>query len=263
MGSGPLQGKRCKGEPARLARALGYYGYLNQARLDAIEQAAALIARVRSVARDTEQTRRRLQAQIDELERQRAELQAARGERRRILERLRASIADKGERLQRMEANRAELERLLDRLGSVIADIPAAPLEETPFASRSGRLAWPVQGRLRDRFGSPRAEGRMRSRGLVIAAESGTRVHAVYYGRVVFADWLSGFGQLIIIDHLDGYLSLYGYNQRLLRSAGDWVTPGEPIATVGDSGGQERAGLYFEIRRNGEPVDPERWLAKR
>lgn len=250
-------------EPARLARALGYYGYLNRARLDAIERTVALVTRVRTVERETERTRRRLQAEIDALERQRRELESARAERRRILERLQASITDKGERLERMEANRAELERLLDRLGSVIADIPAAPLEETPFASRSGRLGWPVDGNLRARFGAPRAEGRMRSRGLVIAAESGTEVHAVYYGRVVFADWLSGFGQLIIIDHLDGYLSLYGYNQRLLRSTGDWVTPGEPIATVGDSGGQERAGLYFEIRRDGQPVDPEDWLARR
>lgn len=250
-------------EPGRLARALGYYGYLNRARLDAIERTIALTAEVRAVERETELTRQRLQRELDALERQRGRLQAARAERRRVLERLQASIADKGERLERMEANRAELERLLDRLGSVLADIPAAPLEERPFASRDGALAWPVDGTLRARFGSPRADGRMRSRGLVIGAETGTPVRAVYYGRIVFADWLSGFGQLVIIDHLDGYLSLYGYNQRLLRSTGDWVTPGEPIATVGDSGGQDRAGLYFEIRRNGRPVDPEGWLARR
>lgn len=250
-------------EPARLARALGYYGYLNRARLDAIDRATELMAEVRAVEQETERTRRRQQAELDALERQRGELESVRAERRRILERLRASIAEKGQRLERMQANRDELERLLERLGSVIADIPAAPLEEHPFASRNGRLDWPVEGRVRARFGSPRAEGRLRSRGLVITAETGTEVHAVYYGRVIFADWLSGFGQLIIIDHLDGYLSLYGYNQRLLRSTGDWVTPGEPIATVGDSGGQERAGLYFEIRRDGRPVDPERWLAQR
>lgn len=250
-------------EPARLARALGYYEYLNRARLDAIDRATTLMAEVRDVERETERSRRRLQTEIDKLERQRGELQSVRDERRRVLERLRTSIAEKGERLEHMEANREELERLLERLGSVIADIPAAPLEERPFASRNGHLDWPVDGDLRARFGSPRAEGRMRSRGLVIGAESGTEVHAVYYGRVIFSDWLSGFGQLIIIDHLDGYLSLYGYNQRLLRSTGDWVTPGEPVATVGDSGGQDRAGLYFEIRRDGRPVDPEGWLAAR
>jgi septal ring factor EnvC (AmiA/AmiB activator) len=250
-------------EPARLARALGYYGYFNAARLDAIDRTEALMREVRAVERETEQTRRQLQAELDTLKRQREELESARVERRRILQRLRASIADKGERLQRMEADREELERLLDRLGSVLADIPAAPLEERPFGTRTGELQWPVDGNLRDGFGAPRAEGRMRSRGLVIAAESGTPVRAVYYGRVVFADWFSGFGQLLIIDHLDGYLSLYGYNQRLLRSAGDWVTPGEPIATVGDSGGQSRPGLYFEIRRDGQPVNPERWLAQR
>lgn len=250
-------------EPARLARALGYYGYFNRARLDAIEQTTALVREVDAVERETQATRRQLQRELDALQRQRDELQTARGERRRILDRLRASIVDKGERLERMEANREELERLLDRLSSVLADIPAAPLEERPFHTRTGKLEWPVNGTLRDRFGAPRAEGRMRSRGLVIAAESGSTVRAVYYGRVIFADWLSGFGQLIIIDHLDGYLSLYGYNRRLLRSTGDWVTPGEPVATVGDSGGQERSGLYFEIRRDGQPVNPERWLARR
>lgn len=250
-------------EPARLARALGYYGYFNDARLDAINRTEQLVAEVREVERETERTRRTLQRELDALEDQREELETARTERRGILQRLRASIADKGERLDRMEANRKELERLLDRLSSVLADIPAAPLEERPFGTRAGELRWPVDGRLRDRFGSPRAEGRMRLRGLVIGAESGTQVRAVYYGRVVFADWLSGLGQLLIIDHLDGYLSLYGYNQRLLRSTGDWVTPGEPVATVGDSGGQDRSGLYFEIRRDGQPVDPERWLASR
>lgn len=250
-------------EPSRLARALGYYGYLNRARLDAIDRANELMAEARTVARETERTRQQLQAEIDNLERQRQELQSVRAERRRVLERLRQSIAERGERLEHMEANRDELERLLERLGSVIADIPAAPLEERPFETRDGQLPWPVNGNLRARFGSPRADGRLRSRGLVIAAESGTEVHAVYYGRVMFADWLSGFGQLIIIDHLDGYLSLYGYNQRLLRSTGDWVTPGEPIAAVGDSGGQDRAGLYFEIRHDGRPVDPEQWLARR
>lgn len=250
-------------EPARLARALGYYGYFNAARLDAIGRTETLVREVRAVERETEQTRRSLQQELDTLQHQRTELETARAERRQILERLRASIADKGERLERMEANREELERLLDRLSSVLADIPAAPLEERPFGSRTGELQWPVDGDLRARFGAPRAEGRMRARGLVITAESGTPVRAVYYGRVVFADWFSGFGQLIIIDHLDGYLSLYGYNQRLLRSTGDWVTPGEPVATVGDSGGQARAGLYFEIRRDGQPVNPERWLAQR
>jgi len=250
-------------DPTRLARALGYYGYFNRARLDAIERTELLVREVRAVEREAETTRRQLQAELDKLEQQRDELQSARAERRKILQRLRASIADKGERLERMEADREELEHLLDRLSSVLADIPAAPLEERPFGSRTGKLQWPVDGELRQGFGTPRAQGRMRSRGLVIAAESGSRVRAVYYGRVVFADWLSGFGQLIIIDHLDGYLSLYGYNQRLLRSTGDWVTPGEPVATVGESGGQARPGLYFEIRRNGQPVNPERWLAQR
>ncbi len=98
---------------------------------------------------------------------------------------------------------------------------------------------------------------------MVIDAAAGEPVRAVYHGRVVFADWLEGFGQLLIVDHLDGWLSLYGYNRQLLRSTGDWVAPGETIARVGATGGQRSAGVYFEIRQQGDPVDPMDWLAAR
>jgi len=250
-------------DPAAVARALGYYGYLNNARLAAIDKARGLIAELGEVAEETRAAQDKLSADRSELAQRREELEGARSERRALLARLERAIEDKDARLQRMEASRDQLEQLLEKLGSVLADIPAAPLEEKPFASRRGELSWPVQGPLRARYGAPRASGRMRWRGVVIDADGGTDVRAVYYGRVVFADWLSGFGQLIIIDHLDGYMSLYGYNRRLLRTTGDWVAPGEVIAAVGDSGGREHTGLYFEIRRKGQPVDPLRWLASR
>lgn len=250
-------------EPAALARALGYYGYFNRARLDAIERAHTLIAELDEVSARTRETEARLEADRAELDEQRAALEDARAERRRVLARLERSIEDKGERLDSLEASRERLQGLLRELAPVLDDIPAAPLEERPFPTREGELAWPVRGPLRARFGAARASGRMTWQGIVIDAEAGTRVRAVYHGRVVFADWLSGFGQLIIIDHLDGFLSLYGYNQRLLRGTGDWVSPGDAIAAVGDSGGRQEPGLYFEIRRQGEPVDPLTWLASR
>ena len=128
------------------------------------------------------------------------------------------------------------------------------------FSSARGKLPWPVNGRLLARFGDARGgDARAKWDGVMISASTGTQVRAVHGGRVVFADWLRGAGLLVILDHGNGYLSLYGHNQRLLKSAGDVVKAGEAISTVGDSGGQESAGLYFAIRQQGRPSDPAQW----
>lgn len=126
-----------------------------------------------------------------------------------------------------------------------------------------GQLPWPLEGRLRATFGSPVDDSRMRWQGLWIAADSGDEVRAVHHGRVVFADWLNGFGLLVILDHGDGLMSLYGRNQSLLRTVGEWVRPGDVISEVGVSGGFSEPGLYFELRRNGQPENPANWLKKR
>ena len=128
------------------------------------------------------------------------------------------------------------------------------------FSAARGKLPWPVNGRLLARFGDARgSDARAKWDGVMISASPGTQVHAVHGGRVVFADWLRGAGLLVILDHGNGYLSLYGHNQSLLKSAGDIVKAGEAISTVGDSGGQDSAGLYFAIRQQGRPTDPSQW----
>lgn len=128
------------------------------------------------------------------------------------------------------------------------------------FSAARGKLPWPVNGRLLARFGEARgSDSRAKWDGVMISASPGTQVHAVHGGRVVFADWLRGAGLLVILDHGNGYLSLYGHNQSLLKSAGDIVKAGEAISTVGDSGGQDSAGLYFAIRQQGRPTDPAQW----
>jgi septal ring factor EnvC (AmiA/AmiB activator) len=128
------------------------------------------------------------------------------------------------------------------------------------FSAARGKLPWPVNGRLLARFGDARGNDvRAKWDGVMISASPGTQVHAVHGGRVVFADWLRGAGLLVILDHGNGYLSLYGHNQSLLKSAGDIVKAGEAISTVGDSGGQDSAGLYFAIRQQGRPTDPSQW----
>lgn len=250
-------------DPSTIARALGYYRYLNSARLAAIERARELVAEVEQVAQQTKATEAELADDRAALAQRREDLESARGERRALIDELEGSIDDKGERLQQLRASRDRLQELVRELESALGEIPAAPLEDEPFGSRKGRLSWPIEGPIRRQFGEARADGRMRWQGIVVDAEAGRQVGAVYYGRVVFADWLAGFGQLVIVDHLDGYMSLYGYNRRLLRTAGDWVVPGDPVATVGTSGGQSRSGLYFEIRKNGEPIEPTGWLIDR
>ena len=128
------------------------------------------------------------------------------------------------------------------------------------FSAARGKLPWPVNGRLLARFGDARgSDARAKWDGVMISANPGTQVRAVHGGRVVFADWLRGAGLLVILDHGNGYLSLYGHNQSLLKSAGDIVKAGEAISTVGDSGGQDAAGLYFAIRQQGRPADPSQW----
>ncbi|MBA1290004.1 murein hydrolase activator EnvC family protein [Pseudomonas japonica] len=127
------------------------------------------------------------------------------------------------------------------------------------FGAARGKLPWPVDGRLLARFGDTRGDERTRWDGVMIGAAAGTAVRAVHGGRVVFADWLRGAGLLVILDHGDGYLSLYGHNQTLLKSAGDVVKAGEAISTVGTSGGQDTPALYFAIRQQGRATDPAQW----
>lgn len=131
-----------------------------------------------------------------------------------------------------------------------------------PFKELKGKLPWPTQGKIIKQFGSARATNKVRWQGLMIASDEGAPVHAVHHGRVVFADYLRGHGLLLIIDHGDSFLSLYAHNQMLYKEIGDWVSAGEEIATVGQSGGQDQAGLYFELRHQGKPTNPNSWLKK-
>ena len=223
-------------------------------------EVSALLDRLAALEQEAEATAAGLAGDRDELDRRRERLAAARVEREEMLVKLEAEVDAGDERLAELEADREHLVALLRELGSVVADTPASPLDAEPFAERSGRLEWPVSGRVQSAFGSERAGGRLRWQGIVIGAGAGSRVRAVHHGQVVFADWMSGFGHLIILDHRDGYMSLYGFNQRLLRGEGEWVEPGEAIAVVGDSGARDGPGLYFGIRRDGEPHDPIAWL---
>jgi murein hydrolase activator len=246
--------------PATLGRMLAYYDYFNRARTQRIAAVRTELKSLEALSAENRRVEDELAtleaAQTRELDSQ----QAARDERRAVVSKLDASIAADGSEIARLRDEEKRLADLVVELGELLAGFPRN--FEEPFTALKGRLTWPIPGQIANDFGEPRGGGRLRWNGVLLHAPRGTVVRAVYHGRVAFSDWLPGLGLLIIVDHGDGYMSLYGQNEALLVESGDWVTPGEPIAQVGDSGGQPEPSLYFEIRHDGEPVNPHQWIAK-
>ena len=182
-----------------------------------------------------------------------------RAQRAKVLDELDTALKDQHARLAALGKDEKAMIDLIAKLRDIFADIPKQLAGAEPFAQLRGRLSWPIRGQVVSGFGS-RENGDQTSAGLLIAAKEGSEVHAVSHGRVVYADWLRGYGLLLIVDHGDGYLSLYGYNEALLKDVGDWIDAGDAVATSGDSGGRKSPGLYFELRYQGKAVDPRGWL---
>lgn len=248
-------------DPATLGRLMTYYRYLSQFRGENIETVNAHIAEINGLKEQAAAEEERLgeltRARTAEL----SALNAAQEERRTHLASLQAKITEEGSEIERLAAQEQDLARLIAELTSILSDYPIT--SEEPFGDLKGRLTWPVAGNLLHDFGQPRADGRLKWNGVVVAADRGREIRALYHGRVIFADWLAGMGLLVIVDHGEGYMSLYGYNETILKTAGDWVAPGDVIATVGDSGGQSRPALYFEIRQGTRPLNPTAWVSKK
>jgi len=251
-------------DPAAVTRTLTYYGL---ARMQDIDED---LAELRTVEEKIQQKTQKLEKTREEQNREKAQLEKTRQQRTSVLAGLQQKILAKGERLSLMEEDKRRLQRLLDSLATISRPSPVIPedneseftsegSEHTPFAKLRGKLRWPSRGRLATRYGSARKVGKLKWQGVNISAPEGTEVSAISHGRVAFSDWLRGFGLLTIIDHGDGYMSLYGGNQSLFKEVGDWVEAGEVIASVGKSGGRKDAALYFEIRHNGKPSNPLKW----
>ncbi len=248
--------------PSTVGRVITYYDYLNKARTERIEVLGRNLRELEQVRSEIEFEAVRLEALHRQHRKEKSQLEGSRRERERVLRQLKKQLADKDRHLAGMRRDEQELKRLIQALSEALEDIPAEPGNRKPFGTLKGKLRWPTRGPLLVSFGSPRRLGKLTWQGVRIDAGSGQEVHSISHGRVAFADWLRGYGLLIIIDHGDGYMSLYGHNQSLYKETGDWVETGEVIATVGDSGGQEKSGLYFEIRKNGQPTDPVRWCKR-
>ena len=199
--------------------------------------------------------------QRDEQAGQLLAMKTSQDQRRELVAKLTAELQDQGRQLARLQSDERELNALIKGLEQALADIPVEHPQQMQFAALRGRLPWPASGRIVSRFGTPRLGGLFWD-GVMISAPEGREVRAVHHGRVAFADWLRGLGLLMIVDHGDGYMTLYGHNQSLFKEVGDWVEADEAIALVGSSGGRERAGVYFGVRFKGRPVDPAKWCRR-
>lgn len=249
-------------DPNEIARMLTYYDYFNQARSRQIESYNLTLLDLDRVTRELAEETVVLESQRRALGAQQKSLANVQKEKQMTLKALINQISTTGSALSKLEQDRGRLEQLLDKLQESLANLDA-PRSAQPFAGMQGKLLLPVEGRISHRFGNQRNQGKLRWHGIFIDAAEGESVYAVHYGRVVFSDWLRGFGLLMIISHGEGYMSLYGHNQALFRETGDWVSAGEVIAAVGDSGGQDKTGLYFEIRIDGKPNNPQSWCVTR
>lgn len=246
-------------EPQDAARYLHYFQYLSRDQEQRITQFKQDIAALENTEQSILRKQRDLEKNRVRLSEQLTELKQKRSTREKILAKLEQKLKSESQRLDKLKADYARLEQLLREVELAIANIPL-PDDARPFASLKAKLPWPTHGKVQERFGARVAQGKLRSNGIRIATKDEQDVKAVHYGRVVFSDWLRGFGLLIIVDHGEGFMSLYGNNKSLSKETGDWVRAGEVIAYSGDSGGQSESGLYFEIRRKGKPQNPTHWL---
>ena len=246
-------------DPALVGRMMTYHGYFTRARAARMLELRTTLARIN----DIESALVEQQAEIEKLTLQQREksarLMLEQDKRRKLLVQLQRDLQFKASELSTLQQDEQRLQALVKSLQQAMRDVPAEG-DASSLRQLKGKLLWPVAGRITRRYGAKQAAGELQSSGVVIASRAGADVHAIASGRIAFADWLRGFGLLLIIDHGDGYMSLYGQNQSLYKAVGDWVKRGEVVAAAGSSGGQVQDGLYLELRKDGRPFNPTAWF---
>ena len=247
--------------PARVSRMLAYYDYFSSAQARQIELLRETLRTLDQMQNTIEETLRNLGHDLAEQQRIVEELQGRRSDRSVMMKSLSSQINSDAAKLQELTRNQADLQALVRELTERLADLPTDLGEYKHPRDLKGRLNMPLIGRVMHAFGQSRTGG-LRWQGWLIAAGPGAEVHSIAYGRVAFADWLRGYGMLMIIDHGDGFMSLYGNNESLLHEAGEWIQPGQAIGTIGSQPAGDQ-GLYFDLRNNGQPVDPAIWVSRK
>ncbi|MCP4986120.1 MAG: peptidoglycan DD-metalloendopeptidase family protein [Colwellia sp.] len=238
----------------KIQRTISYYQYVNQARIKEIDRFQVTIAQLLQVSTEH-------QAQIEHLQQlksaqlqQDSQLRSNKKQRSKTLAKLSHQLLSSQQQLNKLKADEANLNQALIKLAKIIR----AEVTLTGLSKLKRKLSWPVKGHLLHSFGT-RKQGYLKWKGVLISAPISRQVQTIHNGTVLFSDWLKGYGLLAVIDHGNGYMSLYAHNQTLLKSVGDRVETGEPIALVGQSGGLEQSGLYFEIRHKGKALNPKLW----
>ena len=246
-------------DPQTLQRNLVYYQYFSNARVDLINTVQSNIDKIIETEELIQQARLDLERNQQALGKQKEQFNQDLGKRKTIITSLDKQLKKQGGNLSRLKEEATQLQNLIKSIEKIFADAPESEISRKAFAQLKGKLAWPLKGKVRKLFGRTKPQSDLRWQGVKIEAASGSHVMAVSHGRVAFSDWLRGLGNLIIIDHGNSYLSLYGHNESLFKTAGEWVEAGDVIGSIGSSGGQQKPGLYFEIRKKGKPQNPTRW----
>ena len=256
-------------EPGRIARELHYYGYVSRAQAEMIDELRANLARLKEIEQGTRGRNAEIAAIESERRSERAALMREQSQHRKVLSQISNQLREQRRQVKHLERDESRLSRLVEELRKLLAsasprlrnDKIPEPGRDNSFSGLKKGLRLPIKGELVNRFGAQRSDGGPTWKGLFIRSPAGQEVRAVAPGRVVFADWLRGFGNLLIIDHGKSYLTIYGNNESVLKQVGDTVNAGDAVATVGASGGNMESGLYFEIRHEGKAFDPMRWVS--
>ena len=249
--------------PASVARVFTYYRYLNRERTERIAAIGDTLSQLEVIKTQIHNQNRELEILRNTQREQKSALETSHARRNELLASLNRQVRDQAQEIARLRADEKRMEQLVEELKIVLPDTPLPSTTERHFSQLRGRLPLPTRGRVLARYGTQKNIGNLKWRGLFIAGREGQQVISVFHGRVVYADWLRGFGLLLILEHGDGYMTLYGHNQSLHKAVGDWVKAGEIIASLGNTGDAAQPGLYFEIRHNGEPRDPLIWCRAR
>ena len=238
----------------KIQRTISYYQYLNQARTKEIDNFQTTIAQLLEVSTEHQIQIEYLQQLKDEQLKQDTQFRTSKAQRNKTLEKLGRKLLSSQQQLNKLKAEENNLNQALKKLSAIIQ----AEINLTGLSKLKNKLSWPVKGRMLHRFGT-RKQGYLKWKGVLITAPISRQVQTIHNGTVLFSDWLKGYGLLTVIDHGNGYMSLYAHNQTLLKSVGDRVVTEEPIALIGQSGGLDQSGLYFEIRHQGKALNPKLW----
>jgi len=247
--------------PQRIDRLMRYHEYIVDAHQTQITEYTHTLTELAAVTTRINASSDELILQRKALEKQQRALNQSKKQRLAAIKNISQSLRKKDQQLSSLNTDQQRLQKLLEEATNTLSNLKL-PDNAEPFKTLRGKLPMPTKGKVLLSYGKPLFDGKLSRNGILIGNRMGADVVSVHYGRVIFSDYLRGHGLLLIIDHGDGYMSLYGHNETLLKEVGDWASAGEKIATVGNSGGQTRVGLYFEIRSQGKPENPQPWLQR-